>query len=232
MSSATRYFAWQSRLVLPELGQRVLEVGCGVGNFTSMLLDRELVVGVDIEADCVNRLKERYPERPNLCGFACSVNDPDLLDLRRYGLDSCACLNVLEHVEDDLGALEAIGSALVAPARIVLIVPASQALYGAIDRNLGHYRRYSPASIRELARRAGLSVRKLRYWNMVGFFGWWFNSHVLKREAQSERQIRVFDRYIVPPMSRIEAMMKPCFGQSLLVVLESHEGFRRHTRLQ
>jgi SAM-dependent methyltransferase len=81
MASARGYFAWQSRLVLPELGNRVLEVGCGVGNFTSLLLDYEIVVGIDIEPDCVDRLKQRYPACSNLYAFAYGVNDPDLLSL-------------------------------------------------------------------------------------------------------------------------------------------------------
>ena len=48
MTRAKNYFAWQHRLVIRELGQRVIEIGCGIGNFTSLMLDREAVVGVDI----------------------------------------------------------------------------------------------------------------------------------------------------------------------------------------
>jgi len=54
----------------------------------------------------------------------------------------------------------------------------------------------------------------------VGFFGWWFNAHLLRREAQSETQIELFDRFAVPVMSRMEAVLPPPFGQSLLAVLE------------
>ena len=39
MSLAKNYFAWQGRLVRRELGKRILEVGCGLGNFTGMLLE-------------------------------------------------------------------------------------------------------------------------------------------------------------------------------------------------
>ncbi len=70
---------------------------------------------------------------------------------------------------------------LPAGGRIVLIVPAFQALYGPIDGLLGHYRRYSKKSLREVAERAGVIPERLRYMNFVGFFSWWFNSHILKR---------------------------------------------------
>lgn len=102
----------------------------------------------------------------------------------------------------------------------MLIVPAFAALYGPIDRNLGHYRRYSRASIARVGAQAGFRVKKVRYLNTVGFFGWWMNARVLKREAQSETQIAIFDRYVVPVMSALEMAIKPPYGQSLLVVLE------------
>jgi SAM-dependent methyltransferase len=219
MSSATNYFRWQSDMVTRELGRRVVEVGCGIGNFTRMLLDRDAVFAIDIEPECVDRLKERYAGYPNLRAFSGDAAAV-LRTLARYSPDSCVCLNVLEHIEDDRGALDAMRSAIVPSGVVVLLVPAFQSLYGPIDRNLGHYRRYSRASLASLARTVGLRVRKLRYVNTVGFFGWWANSHVFKREAQSETQIRVFDGLIVPVMSRLERLAPPPFGQSLFAVLE------------
>jgi hypothetical protein len=103
---------------------------------------------------------------------------------------------------------------------VVLLVPAFPALYGPIDRNLGHYRRYSRRSIASLAAATSLRIRKVHYVNAAGFFGWWVNSHILRRRAQSEKQIEIFDRYLVPLLSRLEGMVTPPFGQSLLVVLE------------
>ena len=76
------------------------------------------------------------------------------------------------------------------------------------------------AGLRRVAEEAGWAVKKLDYMNAAGALGWWVNAHILKREAQSERQIAVFDRYVVPVMSAVEAAMKPVFGQSLFAVLE------------
>ena len=219
MTRARNYFAWQSRLVLPELGRRVIEVGCGIGNFTEKLLDRELVVAVDEEPGCVDRLRERFPHQPNL---RTAVLDAGcrLSDLASYRPDSCVCLNVLEHIEDDLGTLRGMAAILPAGGRAVLIVPAFQALYGPIDRNLAHQRRYDRASISRVARAAGFEVRQAHYMNVPGFFGWWINAHVLKRSQQSAAQIAFFDRFIVPAISRMERLAPPPFGQSLFCVLE------------
>jgi SAM-dependent methyltransferase len=220
MARAANYVAWQARLVHRELGRRVLEVGCGLGNFTGTLLDREAVIAVDIQPACIERLEQRYAGRPNLQAFVCDVASPEFRGLARFQPDSCVCLNVLEHTEDDLSALQAIASVLTPGGRIALIVPAFQALYGPIDRNLGHFRRYSRDELAALAQRAGLRLRKAHYSNCLGFFGWWANAHVLKRQAQSEHQIHVFDRFLVPVISAVEQIVPPPFGQSLVAVLE------------
>jgi SAM-dependent methyltransferase len=219
MARAKNYFAWQSRLVLPELGQRVVEIGCGIGNFTGQLLNRESVVAIDIEAGCIARLRERFPNQPNLHAFVREA-DAGLDDLKAFYPDSIVCLNVLEHIGDDVTTLQNMASILSPGGAIVLIVPAFQSLHGPIDRNLGHHRRYSRQSMTRTAAEAGLNVRKMHYINFPGFFGWWMNAHILHREAQSAGQIEIFDRFIVPVISRVENLMHPPFGQSLFCVLE------------
>jgi len=220
MSKATNYFAWQGRLVKPELGRRVVEVGCGIGNFTGMLLDREAVLSIDIEPECIQRLKERYPKQPNLKAFVCDAGSPALSELASFRPDTCVCLNALEHIAEESKALQGMSSILEPGGVIVLLLPAFQALYGPIDRNLSHHRRYSRRAILELAQSGRMKVKKLQYVNFAGFFGWWANSHIFRREEQSEAQIRFFDRYIVPVLSRVESWIAPPFGQSLFVVLE------------
>jgi SAM-dependent methyltransferase len=217
MARAKNYFAWQARLVRREIGQRVLEVGCGIGNFTGLLLDREAVVALDAEPACIERIKARYP---NLIAFVCDVEQTPLPSLEQFALDSCVCLNVLEHIENDAAALRSMAGALTPRGVIVLIVPAFPSLYGPIDRNLGHHRRYSPSSLQNLAAHCGLRVRKLHYMNSIGFFGWWVNARIFHREAQSEAQIQIFDRWIVPSLSQVEGWIRPPFGQSLFAVLE------------
>jgi len=225
MAAAVNYFAWQARLVKPELGQRVVEIGCGSGNFTGMLLDRDAVFALDVDPDCIERINQRFRDRGNLQTAVCNasellVEQMPLDELRQFQPDSLVCLNVLEHIPDDRGALRGMAAILPAGGIIVLIAPAFEFLYGPIDLNLGHHRRYSRASMMKLAQDCGLAIKKLRYMNCAGFFGWWWNARAFKREAQSERQIAFFDRCVVPIISRVEAWVRPPFGQSLFVVLK------------
>ncbi len=222
MSQAKNYFAWQARLVTREIGRRVIEVGCGVGNFTGALLDRDAILALDKEPRCIEELQKRFANHPNLRGLICDIDtlNEHRSDLAEFAADSCVCLNVLEHIADDATALRTMASLLVPGGAIVLLVPAFPALYGPIDRNLGHYRRYTLDSLTRLAAETRLRVRKAHYMNCAGFFGWWLNSRILKRETQSEKQIAAFER-LVPALSWLEGIARPPFGQSLFAVLET-----------
>lgn len=222
MSAAKNYFAWQARLALPKLGRRVLEIGCGTGNFTAHLIDREFVVALDHEPQMLERLSDRFPNAPNLRTVLAEADDLEAVaQLSAFELDSCVCLNVLEHVRDDVTALRAMARAIRPGGPIVLIVPAFPALYGPVDRKLGHFRRYTRQSLMNTAQEAGLRIQQLKYTNTPGFFGWWLNARVLKKGAQSAAQIAIFDRWIVPLAARAESIFGAPFGQSLFAVLSS-----------
>src|SRR5207244_1355179 len=93
--------------------------------------------------------------------------------------------------------------------KVILIVPAFESLYGPIDSNLGHFRRYSRKELSNRAASLGFDVAISHYMNFVGLFGWWFNAKILRKTEQSEQQIRFFDSWIVPIMSRAEKMAHP-----------------------
>ena len=219
MDHAKRYFEWQFAMAEEHLGRRVLEVGCGLGNFTQHLVSRDCVVGVDVEPLCIENHQKRFAGRPNVTSVCMDVLSRDFPGLKRYEPTSIACLNVLEHVKDDELALAHMSAVLPRGGTAVLIVPAFRSLYGPIDELLGHYRRYSKRSMAQVATKAGFEPRVLRYINSVGFFGWWFNARILKRTEQSTAQIKFFDSMIVPVLSRVERNIEPPVGQSVFTVL-------------
>lgn len=220
MAKAKNYLAWQARLILPELGSRVVEVGCGAGNFTCRLLDRKIVVAVDSEPECLDRLRERYPQQPNLEIVVDDPSSDSFLDLARFAPDSCVCTNVLEHIADDRRALQSMARILRPRGTIALWVPAFQSLFGPMDVRLGHFRRYRRRDVQALAHLTGLTIRKLHYVNSAGFFLWGASSHLLRQPAVTEQQVLIFDRWIAPWLSRLENLWPPPFGQTLFAVLE------------
>ena len=223
MRHATRYFEWQASLAREQLGRRVIEAGCGTGNFTRHLVDRELVVGIDVEEECVDQARARFADAPHLQFRCLDVQDPAFRELKAFQPDSIVCLNVLEHIREDRTALTHMREVLEPGGCAVFLLPAFESLYGPIDRNLGHFRRYSKRSWRTLAEATGFRVKLVRYFNSIGFLGWWANARIFHRDAQSESQIEFFDRRIVPLLSRLERGFEPPFGQSIFTVIEAVE---------
>src|SRR6185295_9470184 len=104
------------------------------GVITRYLATRERVVATDVDPDYLELLRRTYAGKPNV-----EVRALDLAQLAGDGLprgtfDTVVCSNVLEHVEDDAGALSALRGLLTPGGRIVLVVPALRPLYGSIDR--------------------------------------------------------------------------------------------------
>lgn len=218
MDGASNYFAWQRDLLASHIGARVLEVGCGIGGFTRMLLGKECVVSVDIDSEMIERLEGQFADRSEWHGLVANVMDPDFVErVAPYACDSVTALNVLEHIDDDVGALETLREVLPAGGRMSLLVPAHQALYGAFDAAVGHYRRYTTAELEAKVARAGFRVDRTYYFNMIGALGWWVNYRLLRVRGVNpgtRLQVGFFDRWIVPAARTLERHVRAPFGIS------------------
>jgi len=78
MTAATHYFTWQSRLASRELGSRVVEVGCGIGNFTAMLAG---CVAVDVEESRIEIHRERFRKCRHVRAEVMDAGSPDFQSL-------------------------------------------------------------------------------------------------------------------------------------------------------
>jgi len=218
MEGLSVYNKWLHDRFDPWLGNRVLEVGSGVGNQTRFFADKERVVASDIEPHYVSELRAKFDGRPNVrvASFRFPLVDADVRDLAAERIDTIVCLNVLEHIEDDAGTLRDFARVLPAGGRLALLVPSLPALYGTLDEALRHYRRYDKAGLARLVAEAGLAVEKIRYLNRPGVFGWWLNSRVLRRRVLPRQQLGAF-KWLMP-LLRTEEDADPSFGMSLLVL--------------
>jgi len=218
MASLAPYNRWLHERFEPHLGNRILEVGSGVGNQTRWFIDKERVVASDIESHYVRELTANFGGRRNvrIAGFRFPLSEADRADLLGERIDTIVCLNVLEHIEDDGGTLRDFAQILPPGGRLALLVPAMPALYGSLDVNLRHFRRYDKEPLRRLVTDAGFSVDEIRYLNRPGVAGWWLNSRLLKRTVLPKRQLGAF-RWMLP-LLKAEEKEPPSFGMSLLVL--------------
>lgn len=218
MSLLSRYNKWIWSRIEPHVGQRVLEVGAGVGSMTRFLYGRELVVATDVETPYLDRLRNAFRRRPGIVIEKFDAGSSEPSDIGRYGFDTVLALNMLEHVEDDAAALRKMYDALQPGGRLIVYVPAHQRLMGSIDRTVGHRRRYERAELGAKLDAAGFAVKELSYQNRAGMFGWWLNSKILHRGHIPAFQARMFDAF-VPLFRRFESD-SPATGLSLIAIAE------------
>lgn len=219
MARAQRYQRWQFRMVAPFLGGEVLEVGGGIGNFTPQIASvAQHVTSLEPNEFCFNQLREKIASVKNAAAYRATVESLQTVIPAGKKFDAVVLMNVLEHIQDDRTVLAELKQYLAPGGRLVVLVPACQWAFGPTDTRLGHYRRYAKGDARRLAADLHLELEKMRYYNFLGIWGWWWNAKCGRRENQSDAQIRFFDRWIVPVLSRWEQFIPPPVGQSLLFV--------------
>ncbi|HKB80820.1 MAG TPA: glycosyltransferase [Thermoanaerobaculia bacterium] len=211
-----RYNRWIWERLRPYVGQRVLEVGAGSGTMTRFLYGRELIVATDKETPYIDRLRNAFRRRPGIIVERLDLDREDALDLSRYAFDTVLCINVLEHTDDDAAALRRAQRLLQPGGRVVIFVPAGKNLYGALDRGVGHQRRYERDELADKLRQAGFEIEEMSFQNSVARYAWWLNSRVLKRQGLPVAQSRLFDR-MVPLLKALEGE-RPAAGLSLIAV--------------
>jgi SAM-dependent methyltransferase len=220
LAQASAYNAWIVDQARPHLGRRVLDAGCGAGNLSRLLLDRELVVGVDEWPEFAAATAESFAGVSNIEVIQGDLSDPGLGEqLRPYRLDSVLCSNVLEHIEDHRGALTNMAAALPAGGTIVLVVPAFMVLFGEHDRADHHFRRYTKRSMAETVEGLPLELVHTHYMNLPGFFAWFVLGRVLRRQLR-EGDVGLYDK-LIPAIRAVEDRARPPFGQSLVAVLRT-----------
>ena len=222
MASVSHYNQWIYEELAPWTGDRVLEVGCGIGNMTAYFLDRELLVSIDRLSASVAYTRELFAGHENFHVLQGDIVDPDIFArLQSWQFDTVISINVLEHIREDAQALAAMWDLVQPGGRVLLVVPAGRYLYGTLDRALGHYRRYDRAMLRQLAEEVGFGWEELRFMNLAGIPGWWLNSRVLHRTILPAGQLQWFN-WLAPLFIHGERWLRRVWdvpaGQSLIAI--------------
>jgi glycosyltransferase involved in cell wall biosynthesis len=187
------------------IGSRVLEAGCGIGNFTELLLDRERLVSVDNDPLYVEMADWRLGHLENIVTLKRDLADIATYDeLKPERLNTIVCLNVLEHIAPDEQVLRAYYDLLEPGGHAIILVPAHMWLYGPCDEALGHMRRYSQTELHTKMQAAGFEVVMMEEFNRMGVPGWYLNKMLGRRDLQP-RQMRLFE-WLLPVAKGMEAL--------------------------
>jgi ubiquinone/menaquinone biosynthesis C-methylase UbiE len=214
LATAVNHRRWFVELALPYLGDDPIEVGSGLGDYAIEWSERmPKFTATEADPERLVSLKERMADHP-------SVMVRELLlpseDTAHYS--AAVSYNVLEHIEDHVGALRSIARLVRPGGAIVLIVPAFMFALSPVDVATGHVRRYTKKTMRAALTEAGLTVERLQYANALGLIGYYTATSIFKLAPKEGPMVKLYDRLVLPVTKAAESVVRPPFGQSVFAV--------------
>jgi glycosyltransferase involved in cell wall biosynthesis len=218
MNRAPRFNKWMADVIRPYVGDRVLEIGAGIGNLSMEIMPRSVYWATDIQQHYLDYLCSLRSTRPYMrVAFTDAEKAETFPHEQRF--DSVICLNVVEHIPDDLAALRNIRDILEPGGRAIILVPCGPDIFGTLDEVLGHCRRYTEEQLADVARQAGFHVEQILKFNRPGVLAWWLNGRVLKRRTFGLGQIRMLN--ILTPIFRLVDSWLPLPPLSIIAILRN-----------
>jgi SAM-dependent methyltransferase len=227
MDGAANYHSWILEIFKPYLGAHLVEVGAGVGSFTELILTQHVCKTLALvePSDSMYQqlrihLRQRLDSGVNLDMYhATFVEAADLIKSEQPP-DSIIYVNVLEHIADDEGELEAVRRTLSDSGRVFIFVPALKWLFSNFDERVGHVRRYSKLELEQKLSRAGFKILSSAYFDFPGIFPWWINYRLLKSLTMNPGPVRFYDQFIIPAVRRIESRINMPIGKNVIAIAE------------
>jgi len=141
---------------------RILDVGCGTGANLELLSEFGEAEGVDVSPQAIEFCRLRGLKEVQLGSAERLPNEDASFDL-------VTALDVVEHLDDDVGGLQEMRRVLRPDGRLLLFVPAFMFLWGVQDDVSHHRRRYTRAGLQRAVEAAGFHVERLTYANLMFF---------------------------------------------------------------
>ena len=226
-AATANYDRFQYSLFEKYLQGRVLEVGAGTGRITDLVIRDgnfdELVIS-EPSPYFFGRLEARFRSIPKT--RLIQAETADMIKTSRGYFDVIFSVHVMEHIEDDRAFVGQQLELLRPGGMLIILVPALQFLYSELDKNIGHFRRYSKSSIRSLFNGTPGRVEKLFYSNFIGVLGSLYFSKLKKIQYQTDETQRqrffklyqIFSQYFVPGIQMVEKVIPVPIGLNLTVI--------------
>lgn len=143
---------------------RILEVGCGGGLLSSLLIRAGAnVVATDISINATRLAMAKGVTK------SLAFDAGQAWPFKKHFFQVVIMLDVLEHIENDIACLYEARRVLSRGGIAVLTVPAHQFLFSSWDKVLGHYRRYSKSRLYRAFRDIGFQPMVISYHNVLSF---------------------------------------------------------------
>lgn len=220
LADLPRYYNWIVDLFAPHIAGRGLEIGAGTGTISGRIRPYlDTLQLVEPSANLIPALESRFSDDESV-SVAHATLEAYLAQTGGETYDTIAMVNVLEHIEDDAAALAGLFDALRPGGHLLIFVPALPFLYSALDRSVGHFRRYTRSTLRSPIEQAGFSIRILRYFDILGVGPWWLINTLGGATGFNPRLAGLYDAVGVPVTRAVETLVPPPLGKNLIAVAE------------
>jgi len=211
---------WRNQVRSYLSGAKILEVGAGMGATTRALLEgmppKEHWLGLEPDTNLWRSLQNQHQRGgfPDYCEFRNgtihALHADEVFDAILY-------IDVLEHIEDDRSEVARAAQHLTANGYFIVLAPAYQFLYTVFDKQIGHYRRYTRSTLRQVPP-PGCHVVAAFYLDSVGLLTSLSNRLLLRASLPTIEQIRIWDAFLVTVSKKLDPMVRYSFGRSIIMV--------------
>ncbi|HEX2724128.1 MAG TPA: class I SAM-dependent methyltransferase [Gemmatimonadaceae bacterium] len=217
LAEAKNYYAWVLRQFEPHLGETVVEVGAGIGTFSEFLLSVRRVkelVAIEPADNTFPTLQRRFAGDRRVRVLKGYLGD----HYRSLSASAIVAVNVMEHIADHETFVKQAYQVTSAGGALLLFVPALPVIFGSLDKAFEHERRYTRASLRRVITSAGWKVTRISYMNLPGIAAWFWAGRIMKKTHIAPAETKAYDRLVVPWLSRVESLVRPPIGASLVAI--------------
>jgi SAM-dependent methyltransferase len=189
-------------------GGAIVDFGAGIGTLADQLSDLGSIVCIEVDPEQSEALRVKGYE---VLGSVDSLKDGTV----SFVYSS----NVLEHLDDDLGALRAIRQKMRPGGRLALFVPAFESIWTALDDRIGHRRRYTKESLADVVARSGFRVEHACYVDSIGFLLAFLFRFIGSTDGSlNTMHLAIFDRFIFPVSRAADVICRRFFGKNVYLV--------------
>jgi glycosyltransferase involved in cell wall biosynthesis len=217
LTGTPQYMSWLAEKLRPHIGDTVLELGAGIGNLAGRLMGKRLCyMAAEKDPLYLHALHNRFLRTPNVAVLDLDPERPRDFESAQGPFDTVLCVNILEYADNPAGVLASAAQVLKPGGSIIVLVPQGRALYGSIDKTLGHRRRFDRTELCHLLENQGFQVRQTRQLNKISTPAWWLYGKLLGQKNINKLTLKIFDK-TVWVWKRIDGLI-PWRGLSLIAV--------------
>lgn len=222
ISKARHFNKWMYDTIHPFIKGNILEIGSGVGNISHFIvLNFNTVTLSDYNQDYCKGLKDQFSRNGNVKDiYSLDLQHPDFTVFYKnlqHKYDTVILLNVIEHLKNDAKAVENCHFLLKAGGNLIVLAPAYNFLYSKLDKAIGHYRRYSAASLASLFNKKAFEMVCSQYFNLLGAGGWLFFNRIMRKKKIEGNSMALFDK-MVPLAKSLDHLTGHKAGLSAIAV--------------